>query len=127
MTACARFIAVTWPRLFARRNIMAVMSVAYSTTLNGCPSGPQMGMYIACSQISRPSLVKRLYSLVLSSPRSSLLQKLRYSALSRCAGSTNMLWCLPRISRSVNPSAVRKFSFAVRTVPSMFYSSTAWD
>ena len=37
-----------------------------------------------------------------------------------------MLWCLPWISGKEYPSAVKKFSLAVITLPSRLNSMTAW-
>jgi len=50
-----------------------------------------------------------------------------YSALSRTPGSTNIACRLPTMSESRYPMAPRKFSLAVRIVPSMPNSITACD
>ena len=80
--------------------MVAVTSLAYSTTLNGRPFASAMGLYEDCSQTSRPPLAMRFCVLISASPRASLAHNARYSALPEVAASANMLWCRPTTSPS---------------------------
>ncbi len=53
----------------------SVMSVAYMTTLNGLPCASTIGLYVACTQTSRPSLVVRRYWPDANSPFAMRVQK----------------------------------------------------